>query len=396
MDFLINNYGYHHITKKIFLLLDHETSITCRSICHSWKTIVDDPYYWINRCKSEGQPISLTNQWIDIVQELDENSPIEQKFVQCLIKWNLKYCLWAHLELDGFLPLHVASRYGCLQVVEYIALCTENVNPLWMPNGCTPIHLAAANGHTNVVKFLASKVNNPNIVDDYGCTPLYYAAYAGKSKVVKFLASKVDDPNYFTDPYEIAAKEQEFEVMEILNSYINQWPDNFGLIVMELPISLIMKCIWTNWKKSTAKQFLKSPYFKTLLTLLFFLCLIFYEILDFAHSSLRLSNEFPYDYSGKCNHSFIAFYFNLHFNCDLNKPANCILAYFLVFIHSCFEKIFNIDRIKNCERVSPFLQLQKYFNLLAYALPLMIIFLLKVQGLGNIDVDFVHRWVFII
>ena len=141
MESLINNPGFDNITKKIFLLLDHETLITCRSVCHSLKKRVEDPYYWIKRCSKIGQPKFLTESWIDLVQKkthvrkgfekvgakscqglkalrrLKKNSPIELKFVQCLIKWTLNFHLWVHLELDGFTPLHVASRYGCHEVV---------------------------------------------------------------------------------------------------------------------------------------------------------------------------------------------------------------------------------------------------------------------------------------
>ena len=173
MDSLINNPGYHNITKKIFLLLDHESLITCRSVCQSMKTKVEDPYYWINRCSNIGQSKSLTNSWIDLVQRIEKSSPIEHKFVQCLIKWTLNFPLLAHLELDGLDPLHAAAQYGCLEVVEFITSYTENVNPSWMLNGCTPLHLAAKTGHTNVVEILASKMENVNIKDNFNICNLF-------------------------------------------------------------------------------------------------------------------------------------------------------------------------------------------------------------------------------
>ena len=42
MESLINNPGFDNITKKIFLLLDHETLLTCRLVCKSFKTKVED------------------------------------------------------------------------------------------------------------------------------------------------------------------------------------------------------------------------------------------------------------------------------------------------------------------------------------------------------------------
>ena len=68
MESLINNPGFDNITKKIFLLLDPETLLTCRLVCKSFKTKVEDPYCWIKRCSQLGQPKSLNNSWTDLVQ----------------------------------------------------------------------------------------------------------------------------------------------------------------------------------------------------------------------------------------------------------------------------------------------------------------------------------------
>ena len=129
MESLINNPGFDKITKKIFLLLDPETLLTCRLVCKSFKTKVEDPYCWIKRCSQLGQPKSLTNLWTDLVQRVKKSClmkyikmeskncrdgktlwQLEQKFVLCLIKWTLNFPLLAHLELDGFDPLHAAAQ----------------------------------------------------------------------------------------------------------------------------------------------------------------------------------------------------------------------------------------------------------------------------------------------
>ena len=384
MDSLINNPGYHNITKKIVLLLDHETLITCRSVCQSLKTKVDNPYYWIDRCSKIGQPKSLTNSWIDLVQRIEKSSPIEHKFVQCLIKWTLNFRSWAHLELDGFAPLHVAARYGCHEVVEFITSCTENVNPCWILNECTPMHLSAGNGHMNVVKLLASKMENVNIKDDYGrmpihmaaanghinvveflatkvdnlnvvsdngSTPMHYAAFEGHAKIVKFLVSKVDNPNYLDNyglsPYECAIIEENFEVVEILYPYNNYWPI-VPAVSMELPISLVFKCSWTKWKKSTsAKQFMKSLDINTVLTAMIYLYFIILEILTLVHSPvILLSNAFPY-------YTSVEKYY---------KPAtaNCILIRFILFIYLCFNFFFNKSQFKNCQSLSVVFELKKF------------------------------------
>ena len=334
MDSLINNPGYHIITKKIVLLLDHETLITCRSVCQSLKTKVDDPYCWIKRCRKLGQPKSLTDSWTNLVHIIEKTwlrkdikveaknhqdqkilwqlrkmclkGLIEQKFLQCLMKWTYALQFLTHLELclNGYSPLHFAAYHDCLEVVEFITLCTKNVN-IKDNLGETPLHMAAANGHINVVKILATKINNLNVVNNVGRTPLHMAAFNGQAKIVEFLVSKVDDPNPIDNiglsPYEVAVREEKLEVVEILHPYNNYWPhipwqfpffnifviwptisyhDSFILpSSMLLPISLVFKCIWRNWKRSmSAKQFWDTLDSDTVLTSI--LILLFSLFLD--------------------------------------------------------------------------------------------------------------------
>ena len=157
--------------------------------------------------------------------------------------------------------------------------------------GETPLHMAAANGHINVVKILATKINTLNVVNNVGRTPLHMAAFNGQAKIVEFLVSKVDDPNPIDNiglsPYDVAEREGKFEVVEILHPYNNYWPTiPFGSLdsvvypsSILLPISLIFKCIWRNWKKSSsAKQFWDSIGTDTITAVLFFSCEAIYLI----------------------------------------------------------------------------------------------------------------------
>ena len=267
MESLINNPGFDNITKKIFLLLDHETLLTCRLVCKSFKTKVEDPYCWIKRCSQLGQPKSLTDLWTERYKDIKVEAKncqdgktfwqLEQKFVLCLINWTLNFPLLAHLELGGFVPLHAAALFGCLEVVEFITSYTENVNHSWMLTGCTPLHLAARAGHTNVVEILASKMENLDIKDNFGHTPLHMAAIKGHAKIVEFLVSKVHNPNLIDNiglsPYDVAVREGKFDIVEILHPYNNYWPTIplqlpfLGSVdfpsIMLLPILLILKCI---------------------------------------------------------------------------------------------------------------------------------------------------------
>ena len=163
MNSLINNPGYFHVTKKIFMLLDDQNLLACRLTCQSWKIQVDQPDYLIEKCKKKGQPKELYDSWIYLFQKIKKGTKIEKEVVQCLMKWSIQCHLWSDLPLDGFTPAHIAARYGCLEVVKFILTKAEILNSLWMPDKRLPIHLASANGHTEVVEFFASKIDNLNI-----------------------------------------------------------------------------------------------------------------------------------------------------------------------------------------------------------------------------------------
>lgn len=86
MNLLINNAGYSHVTKKIFMLLDGQNLLACRLTCQSWKINVEQPDYLIEKCKKKGQPKELENLWIDLLQKTEKGTKIEKKVVQCLMK----------------------------------------------------------------------------------------------------------------------------------------------------------------------------------------------------------------------------------------------------------------------------------------------------------------------
>ena len=221
------------------------------------------------------------------------------------MKWTYALQFLTHLELclNGYSPLHFAAYYDCLEVVEFITLCTENVN-IKDNLGDTPLHLAAGNGQINVVLSLANKVDNLNGMNNDGDTPLHLAAFNGHAKIVEFLVSKVDNPNPIDNvglsPYEFAVMEEKFEVVEILHPYNNYWPTTplqlpfLGSVefrsIMQLPILLILKCIWRNWKKSSsAKQFWDSIGTDTIRAGFIFSCfLIFCEAIYLVRHSKEM------------------------------------------------------------------------------------------------------------
>ena len=54
MNSLINNPGYFHVTKKIFMLLDDQNLLVCRFTCQFWEIYVEQPGHLIEKCKKTG------------------------------------------------------------------------------------------------------------------------------------------------------------------------------------------------------------------------------------------------------------------------------------------------------------------------------------------------------
>ena len=51
MEEFINNPGFYHISKQIFMYLNGKTLLTCRFVNRSWKRKLDNSYFWIEKCK---------------------------------------------------------------------------------------------------------------------------------------------------------------------------------------------------------------------------------------------------------------------------------------------------------------------------------------------------------
>ena len=106
--------------------MDDQSLLACRLTCQSWKIQMEQPDYLIEKCKKKGQPKELHDSWIDLFQRIKKGSKIEQKVVQCLMKWSMQCHLWSHLQFNGITLCHIAARYGCLEVVKFISTNAEN------------------------------------------------------------------------------------------------------------------------------------------------------------------------------------------------------------------------------------------------------------------------------
>ena len=63
-----------------------------------------------------------------------------------------------HSYTKGTTPLHIAAKYGRVEIFNLIVQKTENKNPPDV-NKVTPMHLATSRGHTEICRILLEKID---------------------------------------------------------------------------------------------------------------------------------------------------------------------------------------------------------------------------------------------
>ena len=253
---LIGHSGFSNINQIILSCLDHDSQMSFRHVCQSWKAQMDHPQFWIKKLDLKGcQPKELQKEWIDFVGRIQKGSKLEKEVTECLMKLYGEHKEWINeiaLDLDEMTPIFMAARFDAINIVKFVASYknisyspnTNRETPLHMAAECgstevfkfmasivenpnapntvgeTPLHIAAVYGSTEIFKFMASKVENPNAPNTNGETPLHIAAECGSTEIFKFMASKVDNPNAPNadgeTPFEIATSNNQIEIVSIL------------------------------------------------------------------------------------------------------------------------------------------------------------------------------------
>ena len=129
---------------------------------------LDKPNFWIKRLNSKpnGLSIDLNHKWAELIEKVENGSPLEQDLTKCLMKKYSRYPLWHQSEQDGMTPMHIAAAYGLIDVVKFIA--SYNINPnAPKVNGWTPIHAAASVGSIFCLRILAQFTENSNAHLEY-------------------------------------------------------------------------------------------------------------------------------------------------------------------------------------------------------------------------------------
>ena len=96
----------------------------------------------------------------------------------------------------GRTPLHYAARNKTNGGGKVLVINEQNCDPMTRDNdGGTPLHIACRYGHLNITQYLINEAHcNPLCENNDGDTPLHYACKYGNTRIVQCLLStgKVD------------------------------------------------------------------------------------------------------------------------------------------------------------------------------------------------------------
>lgn len=91
-------------------------------------------------------------------------------------------------NIDGFTPIHIASKYGRFEILRLILDSGATVNVRTYNFLQSALHLACLNAKTRIVKELLKCGNcDVDIQDAEGCTPLHYAVGVNNMKIINIL-----------------------------------------------------------------------------------------------------------------------------------------------------------------------------------------------------------------
>ena len=59
---------FQNIREKIFNFLPTEDILNCRLVNQAWKEILDNPTFWLNKLNANGQPKSVSEAWLSMIE----------------------------------------------------------------------------------------------------------------------------------------------------------------------------------------------------------------------------------------------------------------------------------------------------------------------------------------
>lgn len=124
---------------------------------------------------------------------------------------------------DGWTPLHLASFFGNIMVVEYLVMSRADVNAV-SQNALKnqPLNAATVSDKTDIAQFLLRKGADVNFAQHEGITPMHAAAHNANEELVLILLASGADRTIKNDKGEtaldLAAQKGHMNIVSLLRS----------------------------------------------------------------------------------------------------------------------------------------------------------------------------------
>ncbi len=128
---------------------------------------------------------------------------------------------YLEIRSKGITPLHLAVRYGNLEIVKFLCENGANVNKTRSSYRKDPVLIHAAKyGHWKIFEYLLAKGADVHAKDFANQTPLHMAAQQGNMKLINMLLKKEADPSalsvYKKTPLDMAVGNKKFKAAQFL------------------------------------------------------------------------------------------------------------------------------------------------------------------------------------
>ena len=90
MDGFTNIPGLQHISEDILKLLDKKSLTECRLVNSSWKTVLEQPSFWLKKFKSDKLPSDVQESLKALVKQLENDQIAKNSAKDWLEKFNLE------------------------------------------------------------------------------------------------------------------------------------------------------------------------------------------------------------------------------------------------------------------------------------------------------------------
>ena len=263
--------GIQHVGQKVFSFLSAEDLLKCRLVCESWKIILENPIFWLQKLENIGQPKNISKKWLQLLEKAKESGISESKVAnlmilkyhifkkQCNKRLGFYYRVNVKYEIQIDFPPIYQALYSKPEDLEVLKLLMDiDKRSFRLQKECSPnfwitplVEAINMDANTEVIKCLASKMSNP-FGEFNGSTVLHLAIRKCNVEVCKYFVEKA--PKYVFTKREDCPSDNNHTPLKLAFSM-----ENLEIIKCLALNSPIEDVDWTLWNALREYNGSKAP-----------------------------------------------------------------------------------------------------------------------------------------